>query len=90
MRELRLYETDFPDARSVHDYLAEHLGFPSYYGANLAALQDCLEDLEDPVSIVVERVDEDHWDERPWFGRICDVLIRAAREGDVLHLSIRR
>lgn len=32
MRELRLYETDFPDARSVHDYLAEHLGFPSYYG----------------------------------------------------------
>lgn len=90
MREITIYESDFPDARSVHDHLAEKLSFPAYYGHNLSALADCLEDVDRPTRIVVERVDDDLWDERPWFGRICRVLQRVGLESDRLEVIFRR
>ena len=90
MQEITIYESDFPDALSVHDYLAERLTFPAYYGRNLSALADCLEDIDRPTRIIVERVDDDLWDERPWFGRICRVLQRVGLESDRLEVVFRR
>jgi RNAse (barnase) inhibitor barstar len=90
MQEITIYESDFPDALAVHDYLAEKLSFPTYYGRNLSALADCLEDVDQPTRIVVERVDDDLWDERPWFGRICRVLQRVGLESDALEVVFRR
>ncbi|MGN1147982.1 MAG: barstar family protein [Lachnospiraceae bacterium] len=34
--------------KEAHDYIAEQLSFPAYYGQNLDALYDCLTDM--PVS----------------------------------------
>ena len=90
MQEITIYESDFPDALSVHDYLAERLAFPAYYGRNLSALADCLEDIDRPTRIIVERVDDGLWDERPWFGRICRVLQRVGLESDRLEVVFRR
>ena len=90
MRTVTLYETDFPDAASVHEFLARELAFPDYYGANLAALADCLADIDTPTRIVVERVDDELWDERPWFGRICKVLAREGLASEELEVSFRR
>ena len=41
------------DKETSHDYLKEVLGLPEYYGKNLDALHDCLEEMTD-VEIVVE------------------------------------
>ena len=38
----------------VHRILAEALSFPSYYGRNLDALHDCLTDITDPVTILLD------------------------------------
>lgn len=41
------------DKETSHAYLKEVLGLPDYYGNNLDALHDCLEEMTD-VEIVVE------------------------------------
>ena len=41
------------DKETSHEYLKEVLGLPEYYGKNLDALHDCLEEMTD-VEIVVE------------------------------------
>lgn len=40
---LRLDQVD--DIDQLHDYLAEQLHFPEYYGKNLNALHDCIGDV---------------------------------------------
>ena len=55
MRELVI---DTGKARTVgelHGLLAGALGFPGYYGRNLAALEDCLGDLARPTRITLLR-----------------------------------
>ena len=42
MRSLKIRFADFENARSLHDYLREQLGFEDYYGRNLDALYDVL------------------------------------------------
>ena len=48
---------DAPENRSadykelVHNYIAEKLGFPDYYGKNLDALYDCLTDIDIPTAV---------------------------------------
>ena len=41
------------DKATSHAYLKEVLGLPEYYGNNLDALHDCLEEMTD-VEIIVE------------------------------------
>ena len=41
----------------AHAYLKEALSLPEYYGNNLDALHDCLEEMTD-VEIVVENIEE--------------------------------
>lgn len=36
----------------AHEYIAKELQFPDYYGKNLDALEDCLEDM--PADTVIE------------------------------------
>lgn len=45
MREIILDGRFMTDKKSVHQYLAEQLEFPDYYGNNLDALYDCLNDI---------------------------------------------
>lgn len=62
-----------------HDYLAEALDFPDYYGKNLDALYDCLCEIEADVEIVNARaVDKD----------IIDTFKDAASENDFLKLKM--
>lgn len=43
--------------RALHRLIAERLGFPAWYGANLDALHDCLTDLPEPVELTITHAD---------------------------------
>ena len=50
MKQIEIREIDYPgtdDASraALHELLARELDFPPYYGANLDALNDCLEEI---------------------------------------------
>ncbi|WP_405287502.1 barstar family protein [Methanobrevibacter sp.] len=62
-----------------HDYLAEALNFPDYYGKNLDALYDCLTEISCEIELVnASFVDKD----------IIDTFKDAACENDFLKLKM--
>ena len=62
-----------------HDYLAEALNFPDYYGKNLDALYDCLTEISCEIELVnASFVDKD----------IIDTFKDAAFENDFLKLKM--
>ena len=56
MKRIVLDSAHFKDRREAHRYLKDVLHFPDYYGENLDALHDCLEELSEPIEIVVPEV----------------------------------
>ncbi|MDO4489043.1 MAG: barstar family protein, partial [Eubacteriales bacterium] len=51
MRKIILDFYKINTKEAAHDYLAEKLGFPEYYGKNLDALYDCLTEIAEPTAI---------------------------------------
>ena len=51
MREVVIDEGAYRSADQVHAHLKSALSLPEYYGANLSALADCLEDIDQPTCI---------------------------------------
>ena len=65
--------------KNGHDYLAEALNFPDYYGKNLDALYDCLCEIEAEIELVnASVVDKD----------IIDTFKDAALENELLKLKM--
>ena len=68
----------------LHDFIAEGLQFPDYYGKNLDALFDCLTDLSEET--VVEIINADLL--RETLGGYSDGLIRAFSEASEINRMI--
>ena len=45
MRELTINGREITDKQTLHDYIAQGLLFPEWYGGNLDALNDCLTEI---------------------------------------------
>ncbi|WP_077597569.1 barstar family protein [Olsenella urininfantis] len=88
MKELRIAETDFATPEELHHFLAHELGFPSYYGNNLAALSDCLGEVGGLARIELSRSGKGR--RREWFDGFCRVIERAGMESDALEVVLRR
>lgn len=88
MLEIILEESDFASLAEVHELLADQLDFPSYYGQNLAALWDCLGDLDEEVHFIVSRND-DEASRCEWFDRLVRVLTRADEQLDSIETTVR-
>lgn len=56
----------------AHEYIAKELQFPDYYGKNLDALEDCLEDM--PADTVIEILFKDA--ARDNLGKYADKIFR--------------
>ena len=80
-----LKESDLESPREAHELLAKELKFPKHYGANLDALEDCLEDVSEPTRIVL-KLSKQH--PKPWFDGfknvICDVALQSCFLGCVV------
>ena len=82
---LEIDESELASAESLHAEIARTLSFPAYYGGNLAALSDCLEDLDEPTCIAVRRAPMAN--RRPWFDGFCRVIERASNENPRLRFE---
>ena len=91
MKEIVCLERLVSSKEGFHRFLANRLDFPEYYGQNLDALADCLEDVCEPTTITFERIrhDDDPTPLMEYLDRACMVLIRAARVNPQLSLTIR-
>ena len=88
--EVPIDERDLLDISTVHDYLRVTLGFPEHYGKNLAALWDCLGDIDSPTRLYVMR-DATMDPTDPYaeeMDKLCLVLLRAARMNPHLSVSV--
>ena len=77
------------DREIAHEYLKKALDFPEYYGKNLDALYDCLTDLgETVIEIKMPKVQMIEEEKRIYFNKIQHVFKMAAKENDVLKVSM--
>jgi RNAse (barnase) inhibitor barstar len=90
VREVRLVAADLAGARDVHDLLARELGFPGYYGHNLAALADCLGDVCVPTRLVVDLTGPTGGAAAEALERMLPVMRRAACENPFLSVRVVR
>ena len=78
----------YDDIEQVHDFLAEELDFPVYYGKNLSALYDVLTDLWDETCIQIDSSEVLDEEKRSWFLRLIDVITDAVEANEKLELEI--
>ena len=89
MKQIEIRELDFPGAddesrAALHARLAAELDFPPYYGANLDALNDCLEELDEPLDITFVRASEEA------FLRYEELIALCVKEIQALKLEVRK
>ena len=59
MKKITINFETFADKEEAHNYLAEQLEFPDYYGKNLDALYECLTEISSPTAVhLVNTTDE--------------------------------
>ena len=80
-------ELDFKELftpRQIHEYIAEKLDFPEYYGKNLDALYDCLTDICEETEITIKNYDILDYREN----RIINTFLDAAENCEELSVKL--
>ena len=83
-----VYGSDFDDIVQVHEYLAEQLDFPAYYGKNLDALYDVLTESDIPMKIEIHLEDVDNHDLLQRLEKMTDVIADAGEENERIELTV--
>jgi ribonuclease inhibitor len=84
MRKVVLKLEKMQSLPALHRYLHGALALPTYYGANLDALYDCLTELAEPLELSVPRAVADE-EQLGWYGQqLLQVLQDAAATNDAL------
>ncbi len=75
---------------ALHKYLHRALELPTYYGANLDALYDCLTDIAEPTELVVPNAIQND-DKLGWYGaQLVKCMQDAAAENDSLTVTLAK
>jgi ribonuclease inhibitor len=88
MQNIYVKGQEFENIKEVHEWLAEQLSFPAYYGKNLSALYDVLTDLCEDTRIEVDLrgIVDDTLAEQ--IERMAEVMSDAADANQSLEVSI--
>lgn len=87
MQEVTIKVSEFDTVEEIHEYLAEELEFPAYYGKNLSALYDVLTDLSEGVRIIMDlsgTADEELLEEAE---KMVEVMEDASEENEYLEIE---
>lgn len=87
MQEVTIKVSEFDTVEEIHEYLAEELEFPAYYGENLSALYDVLTDLSEDVRIIMDlsgTADEELLEEAE---KMVEVMEDASEENEYLEIE---
>ena len=87
MQEVTIKVSEFDTVEEIHEYLAEELEFPAYYGKNLSALYDVLTDISEDVRIVMDlsgTADEELLEEAE---KMVEVMEDASEENEYLEIE---
>ena len=72
------------DRKAAHDYLAEKLQFPSYYGRNLDALYDLMAERGDVLEIIFSHTEE----MKEYLGLYGSTLLHTLQEAENDNLNL--
>lgn len=89
MQKVYLNGKDFETIGQVHDYLAEELNFPEYYGKNLSALYDVLTEICEDTKISVNLEDMEDEVLCTQLRQLVYVMKDAADENDYLEVALK-
>ena len=87
MQEVYVNGSDFANMEEVHEYLAEELDFPGYYGKNLSALYDVLTDISEETKIIMDLSYITDGDFLREMERMAEVMEDAAGDNEVLEIE---
>lgn len=90
MQEIYINGRDFDTPKEVHEFLAEELNFPDYYGKNLSALYDVLTDLCDDTRIILDLSDVEDDSMIEMLERMAEVMTDAADENEYLEVLVEQ
>ncbi len=84
-----IYGSQIHSRAQLHEFLAERLALPGYYGNNLDALYDCLSSHNTNLELIVTETDSLHKHLSSYGESFLRVLKDAAVENHSFHLKIR-
>lgn len=89
MATVKIREASNASEQEIFQQIAKKLKFPSYFGNNFAALEDCLGDMTENTRVDVVRYrDDPDPKRRAFFGTLCAVVARVALENPNAHLTM--
>lgn len=90
MRQVILDANYMTDRRTTHEYIANMLSFPKYYGHNLDALYDMLTDIATPSTIIIKHSELLEKQLGTGYGKLLlNVLKDSATENDFLEFEVQ-
>lgn len=90
MREVYLKGSEFQSVKEIHEFLAEKLELPPYYGGNLDALYDVLTELCQDTRILLNLAGVEDEGMAAYFRRLGRVLEDAADVSAYLQVELKK
>ena len=88
-KRIRLDASRLTNREDMSDYMKQAFEFPEYFGRNLDALKDCLEEVSEETDIVLDRECIGIMCEEPYAYKVLLILGRAAENNPNLHILFR-
>jgi ribonuclease inhibitor len=88
-RRIRLDASRLTNREDMGIYMKEAFSLPDYFGRNLDALRDCLEEVAEETEIVLDRDCVQTICENPYAYKVLLVIGRAAENNPYLHILFR-
>ena len=88
-KRIRLDADRLTNREDMSDYMQKVFSFPEYFGRNLDALNDCLEEVDEEYNIVLDRECIRKICSDPYAYKVLLVMGRAAENNPNLHILFR-